>query len=136
MKFKFEGTSADKRLIAFGGNHEELFQNAALGMFSEIVAMKKVPENECKEIEIRKTGNLEEMLVDWLNELLYYFDSECFVGTRYDLEFLKTGFLKAKVYGTYVTADFITGEIKAATFHEVAITKKKNYFEARVILDV
>lgn len=136
MKFKIEGTTADKRLIAFGGSREELFQNAAIGMYSGMVDLEEVPESGTREIRIEDAGDLEGLLVGWLNELLFIFDSEGFVGKRFDLRFSENGPLKVRAYGAVVSPDLIFGEIKAATYHEIQIMKKDGAFEARVILDV
>lgn len=136
MKFKIEGTTADKRLIAYGDSLEELFQNAAIGMYSGMVELKKVRESGTREIQIEDARDMEGLLVGWLNELLYLFDSEGFVGKRFDLRFSENGLQKALAHGSVVSPDSIFGEIKAATYHEIQIMEKDGAFEARVILDV
>jgi SHS2 domain-containing protein len=136
MKFKIEGTTADKRLIAFGKTPEELFQNAALGMYSEMVDLEEIQDADVREIRLEGAGDTEGLLVGWLNELLYLFDSEDFVGTRFCLSFPEEGALQAQVYGAIISQDLVFGEIKAATYHEIQILEKGGAFEARIILDV
>lgn len=136
IKFKIEGTTADKRLIAFGANHKELFQNAAIGMISEIVDLGKVGETENKWMEVKGTEDFEGLLIDWLNELLFYYDSENFIGKRFEIKFLEKNYLKALVHGSTGSDDLTIGEIKAATYHEVEILDRNGALEARIILDV
>ncbi len=135
-KFKIEGTTADKRLIAFGSTYEELFQNAAIGMLSEIASLEDVRETECKELKVESGEGFEGLLVGLLNDLLYYFDVENFVGKRVEVKFVDEDGLTALVFGSKVGKEVVTGEIKAATHHELSIRKKEGVFEARVILDV
>ncbi len=136
MKFKIEGTTADKRLIAYGGSYKELFQNAALGMFSEIVDLGKVGEVEDKRVEVKGADDFEGLLINWLNDLLFYYDCENYVGKRYEIKSLEKNNLKALIHGSRVSGETVTGEIKAATYHEVEILNRKGSLEARVILDV
>ncbi len=135
-KFKIEGTTADKRLIAYGKNLKELFQNAALGMFSEIVDLEKIGEAEDKWIEIKEAEDMEGLLIDWLNELLFNYDCESFVGKRYEIKLLEKNCLKVHIHGSRVSGELVIGEIKAATYHEVEILHRIGFLEARVILDV
>ena len=136
MKFRIEGTTADKRLVAFGKTLEELFQNAALGMFSEIADLETVEETETRVIELKDAEDREGLLVLWLNELLFYFDSEGFVGKRFRMESLGKNSLRARVQGSRVSGESIVGEIKAATYHELEIREGEDSFEGRIILDV
>jgi len=136
IPFRIEGTTADKRLIAFGKTLEELFENAALGMFSEIADLGTVDDAQTRVIELKGAEDREGLLVLWLNELLFYFDSEGFVGKRFKVEFLEKNSLRAAIQGSNISKESIVGEIKAATYHELEIREEKDFLEGRIILDV
>jgi SHS2 domain-containing protein len=71
--------TADIGIRVKGGDLKELFKNSALAMF-DIIAEKKTEnrspcllagESQVKRLVIgQKADNLEELLVNWLNELL------------------------------------------------------------------
>src|SRR3989338_190672 len=70
FKFKLLEHGADYGVLGQGKTREIAFEYCAEGMFSIIVNLKKI--KKIKKIEIKVTGkNLEELLVNWLNELLY-----------------------------------------------------------------
>jgi SHS2 domain-containing protein len=78
--------------------------------------------------------DLEALLVDWLNELIYSVESnqECY--ERYEIARLESTRLEAKVYG--VTGRRPQKAIKAATFSGLAITPCAVGYEATIIFDV
>ena len=72
--------TADVGLKVNGSTLKELFTNAAKGMF-EIIKGAEVKKDDCRRI-CKKVGlkkkveSPEELLVDWLSELLYIFNKD------------------------------------------------------------
>lgn len=67
--------TADIGIRAFGASETEVFENAAVGMFSLISDLEKIREDNDFNIEI-EAEDRETLLVEWLNELIYLYDSQ------------------------------------------------------------
>ena len=132
----FEHT-ADLGVDVYAANIEELFSNAALAMFTEM--LDQAPPLGDLEFQIEVRGaDREELLVRWLNELLFLsqtkgvafggfrklkVDSESISATALAADIEKAG-LRAKV------------EIKAATYHMIAVEETGEGFRGRIIFDL
>src|SRR5512135_3177912 len=66
--------SGDAGIRAYGRTGEDLFSNAAMGMYSLITDLEGV--HEAKEVLLSvESHNIEGLLVSWLNELIFQFDT-------------------------------------------------------------
>ncbi len=126
--------TADVGIRAFGSSLGEMFANAAKGMFNIILGDSDV---EAKgEIEVRlESENLEELLVDWLSELLYIHEAEAWVFCDFDVV-VEGSRLKARVLGeTFDSKKHrIETQIKAVTYHMLEVDEKKGYVQ--VLFDI
>ena len=128
--------TADMGFIAYGRNKKELFSNAAFALFDIITELNKVKETASWQIEVKAQDELE-LLIRWLNELLYLFDSEKVLLHRFHIIELSTVLIRAEVFGEVIDPlrhPIKTG-VKSATYHMLEILKNK-YYHAQVILDV
>ena len=73
--FEVMDHTADVGIIAYGADMKEAFANAARGLFSLITELDDVEEAEFRDIEV-SAPDQESLLVGWLNELIYLFDTE------------------------------------------------------------
>ncbi len=129
--------TADIGLVAYGRNLEEVFENAAEGMFSLIMDIDKVGDSFSCELRV-ESEDKEGLLVEWLNELLYISEVNEIILKMFKITYLeKDRFLTAKVYGEKVDLNRhqIKTEIKACTYHELKI-KKDKVWRAQVIFDI
>ena len=78
-RFELIDISGDAGIRAFGKSLEDLFLNAAAGMYSLIADPGSVSPQKSIEIE-SKGSSLEGLLVSWLNELIFHFDTYGFIG--------------------------------------------------------
>jgi len=89
-----------------------------------------------RDIELT-ADDAESLLVDWLNELVYYFDAEGILFKRFDISELNNSHLKARGYGE--KADSARHElkmgVKAATYHMLKI-EKNNGYRVQVLFDI
>ena len=76
MKYKFLEHTADIKFQAFGENIEEVFENSALAMFNAMYG-GKVKEKKSFKINV-KGKDFESLLYNFLEEILFLFDSENF----------------------------------------------------------
>ena len=134
-RYEFIEHTADVGFTACGHNLAEAFSNAACAMFSIITDLSKVGDKESRIIEIEES-DIEVLLVEWLNSLIYYFDTEGIIFTKFDITHLDENTLKAKCLGEkYDPARHeLNLGVKSATYHMLRVDREKN--EVRVILDV
>jgi len=130
--------TADIGIRVEGRDLKELFKNTALAMFdiiAEKVADKKPPRIE-KFLIKQKADNLEELFVNWLNELLSLSATKEKIFCDFKFEKLDEQNLEAEVFGCDIKNYKINTEIKAATYHELKLEKANSGWQVEVILDV
>jgi SHS2 domain-containing protein len=114
-----------------------LFAEAARALFSALVENLDavVPEHH---LEIDLQGEEREyLLFDWLKELLYHFDVEHLLFSRFEVEILPNG-LHASAWGEpYDPARHeLAHEVKAITYHGLRIEQTPDGWLAEVIVDI
>jgi SHS2 domain-containing protein len=129
--------TADLGLRVRAGDLDELFADAAAGLFSLVV--NDVPSDldatECRfEIE---GSRLDLLLLDWLNELLYVFDSERMVLGSFEVEVGSAG-LRATARAQPLDPDRhgLLREVKAITYHGLKVEQDGEQWLAEVIVDI
>jgi SHS2 domain-containing protein len=135
-KFEILDHTADTGIIAYGDDLKEAFENAALGMFSLITDLTSIENDQTRKIDINSPDR-DGLLVSWLNELIYLFDVENIIFSKFDIIHLDENALSAIVYGEKVDLsrhEIRTG-IKAATYHMLKIDKN-SLFRVQVIFDI
>jgi len=132
---QFEHT-ADIGIKASGSDLKELFTNFALGLFDVICDMRKVSPLEEIKVNI-SSSDLESLLVKWLNELVYIFDSKRMLLSQFDIKAVDNDSLTAVVSGEKIDPKRheLRLSVKAATYHQLSIKKNKQY-KGKIILDV
>jgi SHS2 domain-containing protein len=138
MKKDFEviDHTADIGLRAFGADLPEAFANAARGMFSLITNLDSIREVICKDLKV-EAPDKEVLLVEWLNELLFYFDTEQILFRRFDIDSLTETEVRARCYGekTDRSRHILKMGIKSTTYHLLKVEKKKRY-RVQVLFDI
>ena len=134
-RYRFIEHTADVGLIAYGSTLAEAFGNAAYGMFSIIAELGTVRETESRQLEVND-NDLEGLLFEWLNSLIYFFDVEMLLLKRFEISNLAENRLKAICYGEKYNPSrhqLKTG-VKSATYHMLKVDRDKN--EVQVIFDI
>ena len=129
--------TADIGLLIRGRDLKELFENAGRGFFHLITDMRRVRERLEKRVEVGQES-LERLMVDWLNELLYFHDVENLLFKTFRVESVGKGGLKAVVKGESFREGVhaVKTEIKAVTYHQIQVQKEDGLWKARVIFDL
>lgn len=129
--------TADIGIRAFGSTEAEVFQNAATGMFSLIAELDDVLETRDFAIEV-DAEDRETLLVAWLNELLYLYDSNDMLMRRFELSELEETSLKGRAFGEPIDMGRhrLKTDIKAATYHMLKLKEDADGWRAEVIFDV
>lgn len=134
-RFKLIEHTADVGLLAYGETLAEAFANAAYGMFSIIAELDEVQETESRRVEISEE-DLEGLLFEWLNSLIYLFDVEMLLFKRFDIIYLDGCQLKAICHGEKndPSRHHLKTGVKSATYHMLKVDRDKN--QVRVIFDI
>ena len=132
----FEHT-ADVGLRVWAPSPEELFERAALGLIELMLDPACVRAERTVPVEV-EGHDAEDLLVAWLQELLYRFEAERFAPARAEVDALARGALKGRLVGeTFDPARHrVRQHVKAVTYHDLAIVRRAGLWEVRVVLDV
>lgn len=137
--FKYIEHTADLRFRAYGESLGECFQNAAKAMVSSMVGLESIDEDITEEMAI-KAETLETLLHDFLSEMLFLFETKglLFREFRVSLEEKRPYKLKAELSGEKYNPKKhqLKVEIKAVTYHELSVNKKKSTWTAEVLCDI
>ena len=144
--YEFFDHTADIGARVYGRTLEELFTNAAHAMYEALGQLQKTESRSQKSIEM-KAASLEDLLHDWLAELLYEVEANhalydeiasltvCGSGIP-----AATGFdLVARLQGSSIdfTRSQTSEEIKAVTYHQLRVEQLPDRtWRASVIFDV
>jgi len=139
LKFEQISHTADIGLRIFGKDMKELFENAALGMFSVMADIEGMKTSVEKEFSLCAASK-EELLVAWLDELLYNFYTKSILFSAFQILSISSDDLSltAKANGRPVgeNRNRLLAEIKAVTFHNLEIKKNEDRYSVEVIFDV
>jgi SHS2 domain-containing protein len=139
-EFEIIDHTADIGIVAYGKTKREVFINAAKGMF-EIIAgeNRDLKENFYAKIKL-EAKSLEDLLIAWLNELLYISEVKLVILNKFIIKELSNGQIKAEVGGTKINhlSIRIKREVKAVTYHRLEIIKdeESGLWSAQVIFDI
>lgn len=144
-RFSIIPHTADLHLRVVGSSKQELFVNALYGMFSAIHPVTPLCRYEhdtwiCTQLPVTQPVSLtapriELLLVDFLSQALYY--SDVYNQAFYDASF--TSFadtaLTGSLHGVPITG-FEHGEIKAVTFHQLAVRQEDSHWITDIVFDI
>lgn len=135
--FEILDISGDVGIRAFGRDMQGAFINAAIGMYSLITNLNTIEEKSTINITVEDTS-LDGLLVSWLNELIFYFDTYGFLGKKIEVRHLSDNKIVTVVKGEEFDPKRHEGKllIKAATYHKLRIEKKDGICEVEVIFDI
>lgn len=136
-KYEIIDHTADVGLRAFGGDLKELFKNFALGMFGIITNLDDIKPKTSLTIEAGAVTQ-EELLVDWLRELLYQYNTQEILFKNFEIEKMTDNRISAKAWGEKFDCrrHNLKTEIKAVTYHGLKIEKVQDHWQGEVIFDI
>ncbi len=130
----------------FGSDLEELFENAASGMFSIMCNLQKIVQVDKKNIIIRGKSNigLDDLLILWLEKLLYVYEVDKMLFSKFKVRRINEKcdgkILEAEILGEKINLEKheIMTAIKAPTYHMLEVKKDKtsSRWTGQVIFDV
>jgi protein archease len=136
MHETFEHT-ADIGLRARAADLNSLFAEAAKAFFSVIVENAEEVRAVDEFSVTVEADERDDLLYDWLAELLYLFDTEHVLLGEFDVT-VRDGGLNATVRGEPIdsTRHRLDMEVKAITYHELKVEQNGDEWLAEVIIDL
>jgi len=140
IKFLDKIAIADTAFEVEGDSLSELFENSACALTMAMADIDSIGTS--LEREIKLSGKkIDILLFDFLNELLFYKDSENLLFSKYRVE------IKGNIISYELTASLsgekadpkkhkITTDVKAVTLHMFEFKKQNGIYKARVIADI
>ena len=127
---------ADVRIEVRGETLEDLFANAAQA-FGHIVGERDDIEAD-EEIEVEaQAETVEDLVVDWLRELLFLHETRQIVPVRARIIELAPKRLRATVsVRTLAPEEVPPYEIKAVTYHGLSVDRTDEGYVTRVLFDI
>jgi SHS2 domain-containing protein len=128
--------TADVRLEACGIDPEELFTVAAEGLTELLGKGADLRRHEEILVTLESSG-LEELLVDWLREILFYNETRSLVL----LEVRSISLSESDLTATICVAERAPNqspemEIKGVTYHGLSIEKTEGDYCAKIVFDI
>jgi len=136
-KYEYVEHTADLGFRAYGTSPELLFANAAEALFEVLVSLETIRPKEERIVEVEAPG-FDALMVSWLNELLYLFDTEGLLLKLFEIKRIEEDYLRATVCGEFMDParhEIRTG-IKAVTYHKLYVRKNDGMWETQVIVDL
>ena len=129
--------TGDLGMRVFGGDLHELFAHAAWGLFDLMTDAVCIEPRISRDLTVEAI-DLEDLLVRWLGELLYAYDTDRFLAAKVTFQVLEPTRLHATLSGEAFDAERhpIDIEIKAVTYHQIAVERLHSGWQAQVILDI
>lgn len=136
-KYELLEHTADFGMRVWGKTLDELFINAAIGMYELIADISTVIPRESVAIEI-EADDRDQLLRDWLSELLYYFNGKGMLFSEFKIDKIDNKYIKSEAKGESIDEKKhqLLHEVKAVTFHRLKIEKKKGLLTTEIIFDV
>lgn len=132
----FEHT-ADLGLRVRASSLDQLFTDAAKGLLSMFVANpESVRSVRIQQVELT-ADSLDLLLVDWLSEILFLFDVEGMLLSRFSVR-VRQQHLVAECSGEAVDGrrHELDHEVKAITYHNLILEQAESGWRAEVIVDI
>jgi len=133
LKFKFIEHPSDVGLLVYGKDTKEIFENAALGMFSLMADTDRINATDVYKFAV-EGEDLETLLVNCLNELIFFEDSKKILLKDFKIQSLSATRLEAEAFGEKIDPEkhFIYRPVKAATYNQLQLGEN----QAKIVFDV
>ncbi len=118
---------------------DDLFRTSAEGLFDYIVANRdRVQVQSTESVDLR-ADSTEDLLIAWLNELIFRCETRHLLFTEFDIRIAPDGLgLHAEIGGEPIDRDRheLDHEVKAVTYHGASLRQEGETWVAELILDI
>ena len=136
--YKIIEHTADMGIVIWADTLAEVFSEAAQALFKLLVQINTPHPTTTSEFRTLEGEDLEDLLVNWLRELLFLFNGEGKIVSSTTIITMEPKKIKAKIdwFLFAPDTDECLVEIKAVTYHKIRVERVSSGFEAQVIFDI
>lgn len=137
MSFEVFDHTADLGLRIEAATLAELLEEAGRALYTVVAgSLEPIEPRESRAFAIKAEAD-DFLLFDWLSELLALFETERFLGCRFEARVLRSS-VEGRVWGEpYDPArHLLEHEVKAITYHNLKVERRGDRLWAEVILDI
>ncbi len=129
--------TADLGVEIYGADARQLFANAGTTLFHLICGSAAIEASTALPVGVEGSG-YDELMINWLRELLYQHQVKGYLLSRFIIHRLDDGLLSATVRGEPFDGrrHELQREIKAVTYHQLAIGQGPAGWTARIVFDI
>lgn len=127
--------TADIGIRARGSSLEELFENAAWGMAEILEARAQGGDGQAMAVRVEGSDR-EALLVAWLDEVMFRLEHSGARLANLDVRAVREGVVDADLILVEDGSPSDGTELKAVTYHQLAIRQTDGGYEATVYFDV
>jgi SHS2 domain-containing protein len=136
-RFELVDHTGDLGVRVYGDSLPQLFEQAAQALIFIFTDPETIRIKETRRLLLEANTD-EELLITWLNELVYLFDTEGLLFKAYDVLSVDDHRLEALAQGERYDEGRhpIKTPVKAATYHQLKIEHRQGVWTAQVIFDL
>ncbi len=140
MSYAFFSHTGDVGVQVHADSLDALFADAALALTDTVTDRRLVTGARQTAVELRSTA-VDLLLIDWLNELIFRFDTEGLLIACARVVVTGGGddwTVRGTVEGETIDAGrhSVKTVVKAATYHALEVTRSRSEWRATFVLDV
>jgi SHS2 domain-containing protein len=136
---KYRLTTRQSEIVVrvVGDSQSDLFGNAAFALFDVMTDVEKIELKDRLPLEVEGVDR-DELLVNWLRELLYLHQGSDYLLKEFSIREVKETAIKAEVCGEKLDPDRheIKQEIGAIAYHQSRMTQTGSQWNAQFIFEV
>ena len=135
--FRLLAHTADMGIEATGNSRAEVFVAAAQGLKEMIFGDAPVTPRQSAPVSLA-SGDVGELLVAWLGEILYLFEVRGLVPAEFVIHEITENSLRGEVYGEPFDPKRhpVEREVKAITYHQLSVERDGQGWRAKVYVDL
>ena len=139
-KYEFFDHESDAGVKVEADTLNNLFVGSAEALFDLIGRKISKGKNFHFDVDL-SADSMEELLVSWLNELIFRFEADDFYCKEFNVKILerdKKYSINAQIRGEKIIwgSDEIHHEVKSATYHQLKIIEKNGKYTVKIVFDL
>jgi SHS2 domain-containing protein len=136
-EFEMLEHAADARVRLRGDSLEDVFATAARSLVQLLIGDSRIERSRSRSLEL-SADSPTQLLVDWLDELIFLFETEAWLAAEAELDIQPGWRLRAVTRGQPHDTERqpIETVVKAATHHRLRLERRNSGWEAEVVFDL
>ncbi|MBI2070706.1 MAG: archease [Elusimicrobia bacterium] len=136
-RFRFTEHTSEIGIEIEAPDLNAFFQTAGYGLIKLVLPQTPQGGRVAEKTAALRAETTEELLVAWLNEVVFWIQTQRFVAQNFDLSADQNGTaLAVRAKGKSFDRLPLVLEVKAATYQRLKIIRSKNTVKTTVILDI